>query len=177
MKFNKANLQALEPRKSNYFVMDDALEFFGIRVYPTGKKVFSVRIRQGGKTKVYKVADYPALSVPKARQMAQDLILRYQAGDDIKELERIEKGKDKTLIACFNEYTPTVKPTTQKDVSRAMDEGLKAWLDVPIKDITPEKVLKQYDNRVKGDDKRGPAKNRARLEMAYLRSVWNTRGC
>jgi len=174
MIFNKGNLDSLKPRDSIYKVMADGNKNLGIRIYPSGTKVFIVRIRLNGKDKIKTIGNYPAISVAKAKKQAQPIIDQYKAGIDVKEAERIEKAKDRTLRECFNNYLPTVKPTTQKDVKRAMSDGLSAWLDNPIKDITEDKVLKKYDARVKGNEHTNPARNRARLEMAYLRSVWNT---
>lgn len=167
MKFSKLNIENLEPKKSKYLVMDDALEFFGLRIYPTGKKMFVVRLRQGGKPKLYTVAPFPATSIIQARKLAMPIIEQYQQGVDVKQIEAIERTRDKSLRSCIDEYLPTVKPTTQKDISRCMTAGWIKWLDKPIKDISERKILKVYDERSKD------ARNRARLEMAYLRSIWN----
>ena len=167
MKFNKPNIEGLEPQKSKYIVMDDALECFGMRIYPSGKKSFIVRIRQDGKPKFYTVAQFPAISVIQARKLATPIIEQYQCGVDVKQAERIEKTKEKPFRACIEEWLLTVKPTTQQDVAKCMKHGWKDWLNKPIKSITDKNILKLYDQRAKD------ARNRARLEMAYLRSVWN----
>tara|TARA_R110001583_G_scaffold185246_2_gene345230 strand:- start:1151 stop:2344 length:1194 start_codon:yes stop_codon:yes gene_type:complete len=167
MKFSKLNLDNLEPKKSKYLVMDDALEFFGLRTYPTGKKMFVVRLRQNGKPKLYTVAPFPAVSIIQAHKLAAPIIEKYQQGVDVKQVEAIERTRDKMLRSCIDDYLPTVKPTTQKDISRCMTAGWLGWLDTPIKELTQSKVLKVYDQRAK------VARNRARLEMAYLRSIWN----
>ena len=167
MKFSKLNIDNLEAKKSKYLVMDDALEFFGLTVYPTGKKVFIVRLRQKGKQKLYTLAPFPATSIIQARKLAAPIIEQFQQGVDIKKLEAVEKRKDKTLRTCISEYLPTVKPTTEKDISKCMKQAWVKWLDKPIKDITERKLLSAYDQRAE------KSKNRARLEMAYLRSIWN----
>jgi len=167
MKFSKINLDNLETRKSKYLVMDDALEFFGLTIYPTGKKAFIVRLRQKGKQKLYTLAPFPATSVVQARKLAAPIIEKFQQGVDIKKLEAVEKTKNQSLRTCIEGYLPSIKPTTQKDISKCMKQGWEKWLDKPIKDITERKLLALYDQRAQA------SKNRARLEMAYLRSIWN----
>lgn len=167
MKFSKLNIENLETKKSKYLVMDDALEFFGLITYPTGKKMFVVRLRQNSKQKLYTIASFPAVSIIQARKLAVPIIEQFQQGVDVKKAEAIERKRDKTLRACIVEYLTTIKPTTQRDISRCMQHGWTKWLDKPIKTITERELLRVYDERAKD------AKNRARLEMAYLRSIWN----
>lgn len=167
MKFSKPNIDKLEPKKSKYLMMDDALEFFGVMVYPSGKKTFIVRIRQQGKQKLYTLPAFPATSINQARKLAAPIIEKFQQGVDIKKLEASERTKNMTLRTCIDGYLPTVKPTTQKDINKCLIYGWVNWLDKPIKSITERTLLTRYDQRAK------ESKNRARLEMAYLRSIWN----
>jgi len=167
MKFSKSSLLALEPKKSRFLVMDDSLEFFGLITYPSGKKAFIVRIRQNAKQKLYTVAPFPATSIIHARKLAAPIIEQYQQGLDVKKEEAIERTKDKPLQHCLDEYLPTVRPTTQRDIAKCAVYGWSGWLDKPIKNISQQVLLKRYDQRAQA------SKNRARLEMAYLRSIWN----
>jgi len=167
MKFTKISLDNLDIKKSRYVVMDDALEFFGIRVYPSGKKSFIVRIRQDGKQKLYTLGQFPLITAIEARKIAAPIIEQYQVGVDVKLAEKEAKAKDKTFTACVEEWSKTLKPTTQRDIVKCKKHGWHSWLNKPLKDITETMVLKLYDRRSK------LAKNRARLEMAYLRAVWN----
>ena len=170
MKFTKKTLEDLTPRKSKYFVFDDAVEKFGLVIQPSGKKAFVIRLRFNGKQVLQKVADFPATTISYARQLALPVIEQYQAGINVKEVKAAKQVRDRTLRACIEEYIPTVKPRTQVDVRSCMNAGMSwtQWLDKPLKDITEAMVLKAYDKRAK------VAKNRARVEMAYLRAIWNS---
>lgn len=52
--------------------MDDGLDNFGVKIYPTGKKSYIVRIRFNGSKKEYVVSDCSLLSLAAAKDKARD---------------------------------------------------------------------------------------------------------
>jgi len=172
MIFNKTNIQKLQARKSRYVVMDDSIKFFGIKVYPNGRKAFIVRMPFNGKRIEYKIDDCiigDAGEAEEARSKAKDVIKQYQAGIDAKQAEHSKKLQNITLEQCIDEYLPTVKRGTYKSVNEARLIWDKAgWLNKPLKDITQLMVLKLYDKRVK------VSFHGARQEASYLRAIWNS---
>ncbi len=168
MKFIKKNIDALEPRDSKYYVMDDALEDFGIKVYPSGKKSFIVRLRFGTSKKEKVIKDITLTTVSDARRTAGDYINQYKKGIDVTKEEKKQVVKNKSLKKCVEGYLKTVKKGTHKSVLESKkiweDHG---WLDKPIRNITSLMVLRLYDERVK------ISFHGARQEAAYLRAIWN----
>jgi len=166
MKLLKKTITELEVKASKYYVMDSGLDNFGVKVYPSGKKSYIVRIRFNGSKKEYVIADTQDKTLAEAKDKARDIIKQYRSGVDVKSFESKQKAKDKTFNECIKEYLPKVKPTTQKDVEKCK-KAWGNWLNKPIRNITSNMILQAYDKRFK------VSRHRARLEMAYLRSIWN----
>lgn len=163
MKFIKKNIDALEPRDSKYYVMDDALEDFGIKVYPSGKKSFIVRLRFGSSKKEKVIKDITLTSISDARRTAGEYIDQYKKGVDVTKEEKKKVVKNKSLKKCIEDYLKTVKTGTHKSVN----EAKLIWDDKPLRNISSLMVLKLYDERVK------ISFHGARQEAAYLRAIWN----
>jgi len=148
MKLLKKSIADLEPRKNKYYVMDDGLDGFGIKVYPSGKKSYIVRLRFKGSKKEYAISDVSVLVLSEAKDKARDIIKQYKQGIDVKANEQKHNKMQKTLDSCIEQYLPTVKATTQKDIIRCKNYW-KNWLNRPIRDISKSMVLRSYDKRVK----------------------------
>lgn len=172
MKLTKKNIEALEPREIKYVTMFDGQENFGVMTYPSSKdhpsgiKKYCVRIRFGNSKKQKIIGNCKHFSIPDAKDRADEIIKQYKNGIDVTKEEKKKQVNNKTLQSCIDEYLPTVKPRTQTDIKKCMKTWDK-WLKKPLRNITPAMVLRQYDKRVK------ISFHRARLESAYLRSLWN----
>ncbi|MYJ95851.1 MAG: tyrosine-type recombinase/integrase [Proteobacteria bacterium] len=75
---------------------------FGVRVYPSGAKVYLVQVRVGGKTKRVTIGRHGLVSAEDARLAAAELI------------SRIKRGKESTGSGTV---TPTVNGTTLAEVA------------------------------------------------------------
>ena len=75
---------------------------FGVRVYPSGAKVYLVQVRVGGKTKRVTIGRHGLVSAEDARLAAAELI------------SRIKRGKESSDSSAV---TPTVNGTTLAEVS------------------------------------------------------------
>ena len=168
MKFTKQNIKDLNIRKSRYIVMDDSTPNFGIKVYPSGKKAFIIKVKSGSKTKEYTISDCSVDSAAEARKKSAEVIKKYHKGIDVKAQEKQEQVQNKTLESCVEDYLKRKNPkaSTQADIKKYKAAWTK-WLKKPIKDITQAMVLRSYDKRVK------ESFHAARLEAAYLRTIWN----
>lgn len=118
-KLTKRIVDAARPEDEEYFVWDSELKGFGLRVYPSGRKIFVLQYRSGGRTRRLKVGPYGALTVEEARDLA-----RQNRGD-------VAKGADPSAERSKQRRTPTVaelcekfltdhaavrcKPTTQRE--------------------------------------------------------------
>jgi len=170
MKLTKTAIKSFQPKEKKYYIMDDGLDNFGVKVYPSGKKSYIVRVRFNDSKKEYVIADTDNLTLSDAKELSRDKIKQFKNGIDVRAEEKKEKIKVSTFRQCIDDYLPNVKPRTKKDFELIIKNGgssWQKWLDKPIKEISEDQILKSYDKRAK------IAQNQARLEMAYLRQVWN----
>ena len=61
---------------------DHALSGFGVRVYPSGTKVYLVQTRSGGKSRRITIGRHGVLTAEQARRKAAQLIARIKAGEE-----------------------------------------------------------------------------------------------
>lgn len=169
MKLSKKAIKGLTEKNYSYFKMDDALDNFGVKVYPSGKKSFIVRIRfTGGSIKTYTVGDVTKLSIAEGRKQAGEIIDKYKSGVDVRVEEKQKQDGNKTLTECLDGYFNEVKQGTHKSLREAkLIWDKHGWLNKPLRNITEGMVLKLYDKRVK------MSFHGARQEAAYLRAIWN----
>ncbi|WP_430403144.1 tyrosine-type recombinase/integrase [Hyphomonas sp.] len=101
-KLTKRIVDAARPEDEEYFVWDSELKGFGLRVYPSGRKIFVLQYRSGGRTRRLKVGPYGALTVEEARDLA-----RQNRGD-------VAKGADPSAERSNERRTPTVAELCEK---------------------------------------------------------------
>ena len=61
---------------------DRKLQGFGVRVYPSGSKVYVVQTRAGGKSKRVAIGRHGVITSEQARAKATQMIARIKAGED-----------------------------------------------------------------------------------------------
>jgi len=107
----KLTAKALEylhaPGSKRLDVWDTVLQGFGVRVSPTGRKVWSVVVRPDGAPRRITIGTYPAISLAQARQAAGKIIADVQLGvfDRSNEAPTLEE-----FIQGFSlRYTPNLR--------------------------------------------------------------------
>ena len=78
---SKRTVENLSVAKDSVF-WDRSLPGFGVRVYPSGSKVYVVQARFGGKSRRVTVGRHGVLTADRARRRAAALIARIKAGED-----------------------------------------------------------------------------------------------
>ncbi|MER2520934.1 MAG: site-specific integrase [Bdellovibrionales bacterium] len=81
-RLTKRLIEAAEVRGKDYFVFDDELAGFGLRVFPSGRKVFSLQYRVGVRTRRLKLGRYPAMTAEQAREKARQNLAAIHDGQD-----------------------------------------------------------------------------------------------
>lgn len=98
------------------FIWDSELQGFGLRVKPSGRKIYLVRYRtKDGKNTQRKMNICRSSDAPpdKARSMARDIFAKVAAGED-PAMDRKPKGKsDVTLKAMFEGYVAHLRSKNQ----------------------------------------------------------------
>ena len=79
-RITKRTVDALKPKERERVVWDDDLKGFGVRIHPSGRKVFIVKTRYGGRVIKMTIGPCTAVSTTKARERAAEIITDARAG-------------------------------------------------------------------------------------------------
>jgi integrase len=148
-KLTKTIVDNLKPEAADYIEWDSELEGFGVRVMPTGRKVYMVRYRVKDakrtqrKQNVARCSDMPP---DRARDIARKIFAQVAEGADPM-LARSEEKEAPTLVELEKRYTKEHAKPFKKPRSAELDE--KNWrihvLPVlgskRIKDVTRADIL------------------------------------
>lgn len=124
-RLTKTVVDKLEPRDKDYFVWCGKLAGFGVRVWPTSRKVFVVQYRAGGRdapTRRKSLGVYGTVTIDEARKAAEDYLASAQLGNDLVGKERQARAV-MTVNQLCDDYIKhgmtTKKPSTIKtDIGR-----------------------------------------------------------
>jgi integrase len=89
-KLTKRVVEAADKRSSDYFIWDDELPGFALRVFQSGKRSYLVQYRAGGRTRRYTIGVHGAWTPEMARKEARVLLGRIAQGDNPAEERRID---------------------------------------------------------------------------------------
>src|ERR1700688_1072723 len=89
-KLSKRTVDAAETRASDYFIWDDELPGFGLRVFQSGKRSYLVQYRAAGRTRRYAIGLHGAWPPEMARKEARILLGRISLGDNPAEERRLD---------------------------------------------------------------------------------------
>jgi integrase len=81
-RLTKRTLESAEVKAKDYFIFDDELPGFGIRVMPSGRKIFVLQYRVGIKARRCTIGHFPVLTVEQARSKATKLLASVRDGQD-----------------------------------------------------------------------------------------------
>jgi integrase len=89
----KRVIDAAKPAKSEFFLWCGSTPGFGVRIYPSGRKIFVVQLRVGARqrTQRHKIGAYGPFTVEQARQQAERLIRAVADGRDPRREEQESK--------------------------------------------------------------------------------------
>ena len=87
---------------------DGELLGFGVRVYPSGAKVYVVQTRREGRSKRVTVGRHGVISAPQARRRAALMIARLKAGEDPRSGPfRAGRGANRSTVAELADRFPS----------------------------------------------------------------------
>jgi hypothetical protein len=73
-KLTKRVVDAAESRSSDYFIWDEELPGFGLRVFKSGKRSYLVQYRTAGRTRRYTIGLHGPWTPETARKRARSLL-------------------------------------------------------------------------------------------------------
>jgi integrase len=167
-------VNALQPGAKDYFLWDDKVPGFGIKVTPKGAKVYLLQYRLGGrghKTKRYTIGNGEALKAQAARRIAEELYGDVRKGKDIAAVRREERR-----VAVDLAFKPFVKdfcdttlkaewPKSWKQTQSCLElHAVRHWNDKPLPSISA------YDVRqlLRKLDKHPATKRNLFAALSYL---------
>src|SRR4029077_7097936 len=78
----KRSVEKAESGKADYFLWDDDLRGFGLRVFATGKRSYIVQYRAKGRTRRFTIGPHGVWTPETARKQARILLGRIAHGDN-----------------------------------------------------------------------------------------------
>jgi hypothetical protein len=167
---------ALEPRRE-LFVWDSRVPGFGVRVYPTGKRmyVFQYRTRAGQQRRVA-IGLHGPFTVEKAREAAADLYEAVRRGRDPVEEQKAGAQRERdTIESVIEEFMARYMagrgraPRYIEETRRNFDKHvLPRWRGRDLRGITRRDVIELLDGIV--DEGKPVAANRT---LAAVRKLFN----
>ena len=151
-----------KPQTKDTILFDKALPGFGLRIHPSGRKVWILQTRIEGRSRRIVIANHAELRLAEARRRARELLTLIRAGQN--PAEDIQREKQTPTFRAFaQEYLrrcdPQWKPFGRKTVRIYLNARLlPAFGNMPLDRIGPEDVAAWFDAASK--DKPGAA-NRA----------------
>jgi integrase len=140
------------PRASEFFLWDSRLAGFGVRIHPTGRKVFVAQVRVGRTLRRVKIGPYGAFTVAQARERAEGIIRAAADGRD-PQREKTERADALTVEELCSRYLEAARDgrvmtrfrLPKRASTVAIDEGRVARHIVPLIGTVSAKDLKRSD--------------------------------
>jgi len=129
-KLTKRTIDAatVDPER-DYFIWDEEMPGFGIRILRSGKKTYQIQYRKGGRTRRNSIGMHGTITPDEARKIAKEKLGRVAKGDNPAEERAIHHGASTVADVCerfMKEYVPIhCKETTAKEYRRSVDMFIK----------------------------------------------------
>ena len=150
-KLSKRIVDRLAVDGKDTVVWDRDLPGFGVRVYPSGRKVYVVQSRSGGKSRRVTVGRHGEITPEEARKAAVKLIVRIKAGEPLVETEPEAPPTLGDLAARYlREYVAMhCKPNTVKHYGLMVRKHIvPALADLRVSEVQRKDILQfQYGLR------------------------------
>ncbi len=148
----KRAVDAAKPRAERYFVWCADLAGFGVRVYPSGKKVFVAQVRVGRFQRRVNIGAYGPYTVEQARKRAEEIIRTAAEGRD-PQREKREARSALTVAELCGEYLDAARAglvmtrfkRPKRPATVAIDEGRVARHIGPLIGSIPARDLRRAD--------------------------------
>lgn len=101
-------MDTLQPAAKDYFEWDSELPGFGVRVWPSGRKVYLVQYRARSRSRRVKISTHGSFTVEEARKAAKILLGDIARGEDPAE-ERATLRKSITVNELCDRYVSAAK--------------------------------------------------------------------
>lgn len=149
-RLSKRTIDALQPREREYFVWDEDMPGFGIRIQPSGFKAYMIQYRDAsGRTRRHGIGRHGIVTADEARAEARELLSAAARGHNPAEEAKRRRNALIVTDLCerfMSEYVPThCKPGTVKEYRRNVDLFIKPALGLmKVEDVTRTHVAELH---------------------------------
>lgn len=128
-RLTKRVLDAAKPQDADYFLWDEEIPGFGLRVFATGRKSYLVQYRKDGRTRRVSFGRYGTLTPEEARRKARELLVSIAGGENPAEDIRRQRFAPTVAGLCERFLSEHVanrcKPITAREYRRAIDQFIR----------------------------------------------------
>ena len=138
-----------KPQAKDTILFDRSLTGFGLRIHPSGRKVWIVQARITGRSRRIVIARYGEMELAQARSRARDILARIRAGEN--PADDIDREKRTPTFGEFaQEYLRRCDPLWKPSGRKTVRIYLKACIlptfgKTPLDHIGPEDVAAWFD--------------------------------
>ncbi|WP_109354042.1 Arm DNA-binding domain-containing protein [Sphingorhabdus sp. EL138] len=91
-KLTKRAVEALKSKNSDYFVWDDELLGFGLRIFRSGKRSYLIQYRSDGRSRRYTIGQHGVWTAETARREARKLLGKIAEGENPAEQRHLDNN-------------------------------------------------------------------------------------
>ncbi|RAW99269.1 MULTISPECIES: tyrosine-type recombinase/integrase [unclassified Photorhabdus] len=168
--FTDSKIKGIKPKDQAYYVWQAAATRgtgrLGIKIYPSGRKVFVYKYHKDGTRKFLTLGDYPSLSLAEATAKSQEASVNVFAPEEVV-LEHA------TIKQLFDDYIADQKKRGKRSYEKT-ENRLNQVLaskhinqDTPVKDITPDHIKRVLAEFISRGAVAGSNKVRANLHAVF----------
>jgi integrase len=178
-KITQRTVDGLKKREADYFLWDDELAGFGVRVMRSGHKSYVVQYRAGGRTRRNAFSRVGTMTPDEARKHARELLVSVDKGND-PVAEIVANRRTPNVTALCDRYLDEhvdqrCKPTTQGDYRHAVEAFIKPRLgNFKIGDVKRPDIA-QLHHEMRGSPYQANRTLSVLSKMFNLAEVWGLR--
>lgn len=178
VKLTKSFIDRVKPPASEYEIhWDDGVPGYGLRVTPTGKRVFMAMGRVKGKLVQFTIGNFGVFTEDQARKKAQKVLQMMREGIDPRDAQKEDEAAKVTLRqvadAYFYERPGMLRETTRVEKDRHIETVWAAFKNKPIASITEADVRKRYTEMATKGLRGTPAPGQAQIATTTLSVLIN----
>ncbi len=178
-KLTKRIIDSAEPRDTDYFIWDEDIPGFGVRVLRTGKKSYVIQYRAGGRTRRYSFSQHGVMTPDEARRQARELLVSVDKGENPSEEARTQRHAPTMAGLCDRFMEEHVqhrcKPSTQGEYRRAVELFIKPEIGAhKVQDVTRADIARLH-HKARDTPYQANRTLGVMSKLFNLAEVWNLR--
>ncbi|MFC7334789.1 tyrosine-type recombinase/integrase [Rhodocista pekingensis] len=148
-RLTKRTVDGAVPRNTDYFLWDEEIPGFGLRVLRTGIKSYVIQYRAGGRTRRYSFSHHGVMTPEEARRTARELLVAVHRGENPSEEARLQRLAPTMAALCdrfMDEHVrQRCKPSTQGEYRRAVELFIKPEIGAhKVLDVTRADIARLH---------------------------------